>query len=353
MLQKEGMVFRNEKAWKILAFHIEEMHYSKIFIIVDENTETFCLPLFYEKTNLNLKSEILKIKCGEKYKNIESCIALWEQLSAQNADRHSLIINLGGGMVTDLGGFVASTFKRGVACINIPTTLLAMVDASIGGKNGIDFGKAKNQIGTINQPKMVIVDRAFLDTLPHRQLISGTAEMLKHGLIHSSGAWERAAYMDIEDKIGLEKLIWESIEIKNEIVSLDPLEENLRKTLNYGHTLGHAIESHFLEHPERKPLLHGEAVAIGMVLATYISNQLLGFPEQILKEVSERIISVFPKQEFSQKEIENICNLLLFDKKNRNGKVLFVLLSNIGSWKANCSVDNELIYRSFKYYENI
>src|SRR5690554_4287671 len=159
MLQQKGMVFRNEKAWETLVSHIKEINYSQIFIIVDENTERFCLPLFWKKINTEIKIDILKAKSGEKHKNIDSCIKLWEQLSEKNADRHSLIINLGGGMITDLGGFVASTFKRGVSHVHVPTTLLAMVDASIGGKNGIDFGKAKNQIGTINQPKMVIVDR--------------------------------------------------------------------------------------------------------------------------------------------------------------------------------------------------
>lgn len=353
MPQLEGMVYRNEKAWKTLASHIEKMHYSQIFIIVDENTERFCLPLFFHKINSDIKNDILKVKSGEQHKNIDSCIDLWRQLSAKNADRHCLIINLGGGMVTDLGGFVASTYKRGVSHVHVPTTLLAMVDASIGGKNGIDFGKAKNQIGTINQPKMVIVEPDFLNTLPERQLISGSAEMIKHGLIHSAGVWERVSAMDFSDKKSLEKLIWESIEIKNEIVSLDPHEENLRKTLNYGHTLGHAIESHCMESTHREPLLHGEAVAIGMILATYISNQILDFPEDTMGEVCKRIISVFPRQEFSKKEIDNIISLLLFDKKNRNGKVLFVLLYEIGSWKTNCSVDNELIFRAFEYYGNL
>lgn len=353
MIHKKGVVLRNSNAWKSLRSIISEKQYSTVYILVDENTEAYCLPTFKEKVNLDIKMELLTIRSGEKHKNIDSCINLWKQLSEKNADRHSLMINLGGGMITDLGGFVASTFKRGMSFINIPTTLLAMVDASIGGKNGIDFGQAKNQIGTISQPEMVVVERAFLDTLPHGQLVSGTAEMLKHGLIHSAGAWERVAEMDLNDRPALEELIWESIEIKNRIVSMDPLEENLRKTLNYGHTLGHAIESHCLANPNRTSLLHGEAIAVGIILATYISNQLLGFPKIRLREVSQKIIAVFPKQRFAQKEIENILNLLLFDKKNRNGEVLFVLLSDIGTWKTNCTVDNKLIYRAFEYYGNL
>lgn len=352
MIQKEGLVLLNKNTWKILASHIEEMKYSNIFVIVDENTETHCLPRFNEKIDLDYKWKVLQVPSGEKYKNIDTCISLWEQLSDKGADRNSLIINLGGGMITDIGGFVASTFKRGLAFVNIPTTLLAMVDASIGGKNGIDFKLAKNQIGTINFPKMVVVENSFLDTLPKRQLISGMAEMLKHSLIYSDESWERINSLDPLNKPEFEELIWESIEIKSEIVSLDPLETNLRKTLNYGHTLGHAIESHCMSSAEREPLLHGEAVAIGMILATYISNQLLDLPEKRLTEVSAKILSIFSKQIFSQNEIENIINLLVFDKKNRNGNVFFVLIHDIGEPKTDCVVSNSLIYNAFEFYKN-
>lgn len=353
MIQKEGLVFRNRNAWEILASHIEEVNYSNVFIIVDENTQTQCLPRFYEKLDLNKKWKTLQVSSGEKYKNIESCIQLWERLSEEQGDRNSLIINLGGGMITDLGGFVASTFKRGMAFVNIPTTLLAMVDASIGGKNGIDFGMAKNQIGTINLPIMVVIENLFLETLPKQQLISGMAEMLKHSLIHSSDSWDKIRDIKPLNTPLFEELIWESIAIKSEIVSQDPLETGLRKTLNYGHTLGHAIESHCLDSSERESLLHGEAIAIGMILATYISNQLLGFPEKRLTEVSERLISLFPKQVFSQNEIENIINLLVFDKKNRSGKVLFVLMQDIGELTTDCVVSNDLIYNAFEFYKKI
>lgn len=353
MFQKEELVFRNENSWRILASHIEKKKYSNVFVIVDENTEIHCLPRFYEKIGLNQEWKVLQVPSGEKYKNIDSCIRLWEQLSDKGADRNTLIINLGGGMITDLGGFVASTFKRGLTFVNIPTTLLAMVDASIGGKNGIDFGLAKNQIGTINLPQMVVVENSFLETLPKRQLVSGMAEMLKHSLIHNSDSWNKIYALESLNKSGFEELIWESIAIKNEIVAQDPLETNLRKTLNYGHTLGHAIESHCMDNSEREPLLHGEAIAIGIILATYISNRLLDFPEKKLTEVSMKILSIFPKQNFSQNEIENIVNLLVFDKKNRNGKVLFVLMQDIGKPKTDCVVSNTLIYSAFDFYKNL
>ncbi len=357
MIQKKGLVFQNENAWKILASHIEKTNYSSVFVIVDENTKKHCLPVLYEKVNLEVNLEVnwkvLVIPCGEKHKNITTSNGLWEALSDKGADRNSLIVNLGGGMITDIGGFVASTYKRGVAFVNIPTTLLAMVDASIGGKNGIDFGLAKNQIGTIYLPKMVVIENIFLNTLPKRQLVSGMAEMFKHGIIHNQKSWEKVENLNPNDTSKFESLIWESIQIKNEIVSLDPFEANLRKTLNYGHTLGHAIESHCLDNKEREPLLHGEAIAIGIILATYISNQLLDFPIKRLTEVTKTLMAVFSKQEFNKNEIDKIINLLVFDKKNRNGKVLFVLLHDIGKPKTDCIVNNKLIYNAFDFYKNL
>lgn len=353
MIQKEGLVFQNEKAWKILASHIEELEYSKVFLFVDEITQTLCLPVFYDRIGLNRNWEIIQIPSGEGHKNISSCVLAWEQLSNKGADRNSLIINLGGGMITDLGGFVASTYKRGITFINIPTTLLAMVDASIGGKNGIDFGYIKNQIGTINLPKIVVVESLFLETLPNRQLMSGMAEMIKHGLIYNDTAWDKIRLSDVLNSSEFEDLLWESIRIKQEIVLKDPMEINLRKTLNFGHTLGHAIESNCLSEANRKTLLHGEAIGIGIILAAYISSELLGFPKEKLKQVSEKVLSIFPKEKFSQTEIDKILNLLIFDKKNRNGKVLFVLLKDIGNPEMDCIVPNELINNAFDYYKNL
>lgn len=353
MIQKKGLVARNQKGWNNLASHIEEKKYSKVFLFVDEITKTLCLPVFYHKIDLKKDWEIIEIPSGEDHKNISSCILAWEQLSIKGADRNSLIINVGGGMITDLGGFVASTYKRGIDFVNIPTTLLAMVDASIGGKNGIDFGNIKNQIGTIVLAELVVVETIFLETLPHRQLMSGMAEMLKHGLIYSEKSWEKIRALNILNKIEIEELIFESIEIKEEIVSKDPLEINLRKTLNFGHTLGHAIESYCLTTSSRPTLLHGEAIVIGIILATYISSELLGFPKDTLQQVSNKVLSIFPKENFSTTDIEKIIELLIFDKKNRNGQVLFVLLRDIGHPETDCIVPNDLIFRSFDYYKKL
>lgn len=352
MPKEKGLVYHNENAWKVFSVLNKELKPSKVFVITDENTKKFCLPHFLEKKIFENIPEIITIPVGEQHKNINTCLKVWETLSEKGADRDSFIINLGGGVVTDLGGFVASTFNRGLTFINVPTSLLAMVDASIGGKNGVDLGHIKNQIGVINLPEMVILDTEFLKTLPAEQFTSGLAEMLKHGIIHSKEYWERIKNIDISNKPELEKLISDSIEIKKEIVTKDPFEKDLRKTLNYGHTLGHAIESYFLENPKKENLLHGEAVAAGIILATYISKESYGFPEETLQDITKSVFEYFPKQSFSKKDIEAIINLLVFDKKNRNGQVLFVLLEDIGLHKTDCIVSNNLIYKAFEYYKN-
>ena len=273
----------NEKAFKALNSHLKDKKYSIVFILVDENTHELCLPNFMAEINGDYQFEIIEIESGEINKNIETCVGVWEALSELGADRKSVMINLGGGVLTDMGGFIASTFKRGIDFINVPTTLLSMVDASVGGKTGIDLGALKNQIGIINQPVMVLVIPDFLDTLENRQVISGFAEMLKHGLIQSNSYWE--ALKEANSLEDMKKHILTSIQIKNEVVLQDPTEQNIRKILNYGHTLGHAIESYFLESESKEMLLHGEAIAVGMILEGYLSHKLLGLSEQSLNDI--------------------------------------------------------------------
>ena len=352
IIKNKGAVYCSSNNWVSLNNKIKEINPSNIFIIVDTNTKKDCLPLFFKKITFNESFEVLEIPEGEINKNIHTCSLLWNELSENGADRNSLIINLGGGVVTDLGGFVASTFKRGVFFINIPTTLLAMVDASVGGKNGVDLGLLKNQIGIINHPEMVLIDTGFLKTLPENQLTSGYAEMIKHGLIHSREYWDNVKSFDILRMDKLEDLIWESVLIKNDVITKDPFEKNVRKTLNYGHTLGHAIESYSLDQNKFPALLHGEAIAIGMILTTYISFKKLGFPEQTLSDISLHIIKKFKKSLFSKEAINAIIKLLKYDKKNYNGTVLFVLLTDIGNYKLNCEVSNSLIFEAFEYYKN-
>ncbi len=339
----------NDKAYKALNSHLSSSNYSKIFILVDETTLQFCLPNFMAQIVGDYTYEIIEIEEGEINKNIETCTQVWEAMSELDADRKSVMINVGGGVVTDLGGFVASTYKRGIDFINVPTTLLAMVDASIGGKTGVDLGVLKNQIGVINQPQMVLVVTDFLKTLEERQLHSGFAEMLKHGLIHSNEYWEKLK--PISSFNDMDQHIYASVLIKNEVVLQDPTEQNIRKILNFGHTLGHAIESYFLESSEHELLLHGEAIAIGMILEGYLSYKLTGLSMQQLVDIKTTFLNRYKKVEFSDKDLAQILSLLKFDKKNSHGNINFVLLKSIGQTEIDVKIPQEFFSEAFAYYK--
>lgn len=342
----------NSRCYTELNVHIKANNYSNIFVLVDQNTHEHCLPQFLSRLETEIQIEIIEIEAGEINKNIETCSGVWQALSELGADRKSIIINLGGGVITDLGGFVASTFKRGIAYIHVPTTLLAMVDASVGGKTGVDLGHLKNQIGVINTAEMVLIDTEFLKTLPQKQMRSGLAEMLKHGLIYSKDYWNKFKTLEGLGMNDLDQLIYESVEIKNSIVESDPFENNLRKTLNYGHTLGHAIESHFLSKSSKTALLHGEAIAIGMILATYISTKLSGFSFNECENIKATILDVFGQIKIQDDDINPIIELLKFDKKNAHGNINFVLLEDIGKPKINCLVENNILLDAFNYYNS-
>ena len=339
----------NEKGYEALNVHLSKSDYSKIFILVDENTHQHCLSLFMSQLEGTYHFEIIEIEAGEENKNITTCTSVWEALSELDGDRKSLLINLGGGVVTDLGGFVASAFKRGIRFINVPTSLLAMVDASIGGKTGVDLGMLKNQIGVINQPQMVLVATEFLRTLDNRQLQSGFAEMLKHGLIKSMAYWESLKRLAGFD--ALDVPIYDSVGIKNEVVLKDPTEQHLRKILNFGHTLGHAIETHFLSNENREVLLHGEAIAIGMILEGYLSYKITGLGQSQLEDIKNTFLERYKKVSFSDSDIEQIISLLKFDKKNSHGNINFVLLSAIGETEIDCQVPSEMYAEAFAYYK--
>ncbi len=339
----------NELAYKALNDFLDENSYSKIFVLVDENTHENCLPQFMARITALADFEIIEIESGEINKNIDTCTGVWGALSELDADRKSLLINLGGGVVTDLGGFVASTFKRGIDFINIPTTLLAIVDASVGGKTGVDLGPLKNQIGVINQPEMVLIVSSFLETLEERQLQSGFAEMLKHGLIQDATYWETLKTLD--DFEDIDNLIFHSVQIKNKVVLQDPTEQNLRKILNYGHTLGHAVESYFLESKDHDLLLHGEAIAIGMILEGYLSHKLCELPIEQLEDIKTTFLNRYPKTDFKAADIETILSLLKFDKKNTHGHINFVLLKSIGVPVIDVQIPSELYQEAFAYYK--
>lgn len=340
-----------EEGYDFLTTYIEENKYSNVFILVDNHSNDYCLPLFLPYLATNKTIEIIEIEAGENKKNINTCLEIWTVLTELGADRKSLLINLGGGVITDLGGFVASAFKRGIDFVHIPTTLLAMVDASIGGKNGVDLGNLKNQIGVINVPKMVLIDSKYLSTLPQNEMRSGLAEMLKHGLIADAAYWKQFFDLKQIDFANFDTMIHRSIEIKNEIVMQDPSENGIRKALNFGHTLGHAIESYFLENDDKKTLLHGEAIASGMLLESFISWQkkLISLNEYLA--IKNTIKTIFEPIHFEENDLQPIIDLLIHDKKNEYGKVQFALLSGIGSININQEVENEIIIKSFEDYK--
>lgn len=340
----------NDKAFMALNTHLVQKAYSIIFILVDENTHELCLPQFMAEINGEYQFEIIEIESGEINKNIDTCVGVWEALSELGADRKSILINLGGGVLTDLGGFVASTFKRGIDFINVPTTLLSMVDASVGGKTGVDLGSLKNQIGVIHQPVMVLVVPDFLDTLDKRQVKSGFAEMLKHGLIQDPAYW--TDLKNAETLADMKAHIVTSIKIKNKVVLKDPTEQGIRKILNYGHTLGHAIESYCLDAADKEMLLHGEAIAVGMVLEGYLSHKLLGLSQSVLHDIKSTFLERYEQVDFSSEDISSIVELMKYDKKNTHGKVNFVLLKDVGAPEVDIEIPAEMFVEAFAYYKD-
>ena len=349
-VQSDGYsILFNEPGYDALNRLLTEKNYSKIFVLVDSNTNEHCLPAFLSLVATDTQVEIIEIEPGESLKSIPACVELWQILTDLGGDRKSVLINLGGGVISDLGGFVASTFKRGIDFVNVPTTLLGMVDASVGGKTGVDLGNLKNQIGTITSPKMVVIDPVYLQTLPQNEMRSGLSEMLKHGLIADKSYWEKFLELEKLDFEDIDELIYDSVCIKNKIVMEDMTENGIRKTLNFGHTLGHAIESHFLE-TDRK-LLHGEAVAIGMILESHISMRKHMLPAQEYLEIKTTIKDIFPYVEISENDVESILGLLVHDKKNEYGNIRFCLLEGIGKAVIDQEADNSLIISAFRDYK--
>lgn len=341
-----------ETEYQSLNTLIEEKNYSNIFILTDTNSNEYCLSRFLPFLATEKTIEIIEIVAGESEKNINTCVEIWAILTELGGDRKSLLINVGGGVITDIGGFVASTFKRGIDFIHVPTTLLAMVDASVGGKNGVDLGNLKNQIGVINVPKMVLIDTEYLSTLPQNEMRSGLAEMLKHGLIYDADYWSVFKDLSSIDFADFDALIHRSIVIKNDIVLQDPTENGIRKALNFGHTLGHAIESYFLENPNKNNLLHGEAIAAGMIMESYISWQKNWLTETEYLEIKNAINAIFDIIDFEENDLQPILNLLIHDKKNEYGKIQFALLDGIGKIKINQEIENEIITKSFEDYKS-
>lgn len=319
--------------------------FSSVFVLVDENTEKYCLPIISSSETL---FKVIRIRSGEENKNIQTCLSIWGELTRDNADRKSILINLGGGVIGDMGGFCAATFKRGISFIQIPTTLLSMVDASVGGKLGIDFNEFKNHIGVFQNPKKVLIFPKFLESLNARELRSGFAEIIKHCLIADFGKWEEIRGKDLTS-LNLTALIDHSVKIKSYVVTEDPKEKGLRKILNFGHTIGHAVESFYLLNPGKK-LLHGEAIAIGMVCEAWLSY-LKGFISlKDCESIKKYLISIYGLVLIPSTEFDSILQLTSQDKKNEGQVLLFSLLEKLGKANFNIEVSLDEMKNALAYY---
>ena len=320
----------------------------KVFILLDETTEKCCLPVVEAAVGLQDAKRII-IGATDTHKTLESLAHVWEELGAGGGTRHSLLINIGGGMVTDLGGFAASTFKRGINYINIPTTLLSMVDASVGGKTGINFRGLKNEIGVFNNASTVILDTQFLKTLDAENICSGYAEMLKHGLISNEKMWAELMNFELEqpELRLLSRMVADSVAVKERIVTEDPTEQGIRKALNLGHTVGHAFESFALK---RQPVLHGYAVAWGLICELYLSCVKTGFPTDKMHQTVRFIKEHYGMMTITCDDYPTLLELMTHDKKNVAGTINFTLLGGIGDIRINQTASKEEIYEALDFY---
>ncbi len=325
---------------------------NKVFLLVDRDSRKYCLPILMSNVQLFQKVFILEIESGEDTKTIETASILWQKLADNNADRNSILINLGGGMVSDIGGFVASTFQRGIRYMNIPTTLLAMADAAIGGKVGMDLQSLKNQIGLFSNPQTVFILPEFIETLPQRQIRAGFTEIIKHAIIYKKHYWEELTSQKFSKIHNWEEILTWSVEIKNYFVMEDPIDTGFRKVLNYGHTVGHALETFSLQNDEN-PLIHGEAVAIGLICESYISHKKVGLKKTELNEISSYILSAFDEYHLDTENFDFIIEVMRHDKKNTGEKFNFTLLTSIGNAMINQDVNLSLIRESLHYYQNL
>lgn len=329
---------------------IKQGKYSRSFVLTDENTAKHCFPLLQQHLEGMDNFDIIEINAGEESKNIDFCIGVWKMLIDFGADRNALFINLGGGVVTDLGGFVASTYKRGIDFVHVPTTLLSQVDASVGGKTGIDMDGIKNIIGTFTQPKAVFMVPDFLKTLPERQILSGLAELLKHGLICDADLWKETRNADLS--LPAVEFIHRSVEIKNAIVLEDPHEKNIRKALNFGHTVGHAVETYSMLN-DSNPLTHGEAIAIGMICESWLSHKKAGLKQEELDDISATLGKLYPKYNVEASTHKALYELMQKDKKNFDQKINCTLLTRIGQFSIDNICTEDELCDSLRYYATL
>jgi len=333
-------VFKNP--WAHLQQQLAAADYSQIFVLVDDNTEKHCLPILQDGIDIGL--QIISIQSGEIHKNINTCQQIWNELIERGADRHACLLNLGGGVIGDMGGFCASTFMRGIDFFQIPTTLLSQVDASVGSKLGIDFKGVKNIVGVFNEPQAVIIYPQFLDTLDKRERRSGYAEVIKHALISDKVLWDKiSSYQNLDD-IPFANIIHKNVEIKKGVVDQDPFEKGLRKILNFGHTIGHAIETQLLT--SEHPLLHGEAIAIGMICEAWIGQQSNMITTEQFDQLQKYILHIYNNLPSKIDSKEDIIHHMLKDKKNKSGVIRASILNDIGSCDINIPLSRAIVIDS-------
>jgi len=331
---------------EILNNYIKDENYSEVFILVDENTENYCLALL----DLEIKYQIIKISGGENNKNIKTINNIWQKLLLNNASRNSLLINLGGGIISDIGGFAASTYKRGIDFINIPTTVLALVDATIGGKTGINFLNKKNMIGLFSEPKKIFIDIIFLNTLLEREFLNGMAEAIKHGLLFDMKYFDKIIKA-ISKRENISDIIKTSINFKKSIVEKDFKENGLRKILNLGHTIGHGLESYFIEN--NIDLKHGEAVIMGLISMFYLSNKKFNFDIALQNRIITELKKVYTLNIYKKFENQKIIEHIINDKKNRDNKILMVLLKDINKPVFDIEITFDELNESLNYLKFI
>lgn len=328
---------------------LKAQHYTGWAVLVDENTKAHCLPLLQDY--LPEETLVVNISAGEEHKLLATCQQIWEKLFEAGAGRRWCMLNLGGGVIGDMGGFSAATYKRGIDFVQIPTTLLSQVDASVGGKLGIDFYGLKNSIGLFQNPKAVWIDPAFLNTLPDRELRSGYAEVLKHALIVDANQWESLKELTDLRRADWQTIIPASVEIKRQIVTEDPYERGLRKALNFGHTIGHAIESYWLETDQR--LLHGEAIGAGMIMEAWLSVASGSLTQESLEEITDCLLGVYGHQSIPASAIPTLIEVMQQDKKNEDHRINFTLLDQIGKARVNATANTDLIIRALAFYNEL
>ena len=346
-MEKQKVII-SEQLEQVLRKETGECKADRIFILNDKTTRQLCLPVIKDYDYLQ-GAEVITIEAGDTNKTLDSVVHVWSELQRLGATRHSLLINLGGGMVTDLGAFAASTFKRGISIINIPTTLLSMVDASVGGKTGFNFGGLKNEIGVFRNADCVILDTVFLKTMDEENILSGYAEMLKHGIISTEAHWAELMNFDIEhpNLKELGDLVAKSVQVKERIVTEDPTEKGIRKALNLGHTVGHAFESLALQ---RKPVLHGYAVAWGLVCELYLSVAKTGFPVEKMRQMTRFIFEHYGRMPITCDDYPTLLELMTHDKKNIGTSINFTLMGGIGDIRINQTATKEEIEEALDFY---